>query len=139
MTASGSPPFPVDEPEQSIGDLVGKLTSDFGSLVQSHIQLAKEEIITELKQAGRGAGLVGGAALAGWIALLLISFAAAWGLSELFESVWLGFLVVGLVWAVTAAALFISGRQTLVEVEALPRKTMNELEEDKKWLTEQTN
>ena len=68
--------------------------------MQSHIQLAKEEIVTELKQAGRGAGLVGGAALAGWIALLLLSFAAAWGLSELVESVWAGFLVVGLVWAV---------------------------------------
>jgi uncharacterized membrane protein YqjE len=139
MTASGSPPYPVDEPDQSVGDLVGKLTSDFGSLVQSHIQLAKEEIVTELKQAGRGAGLVGGAALAGWIALLLVSFAAAWGLSELFESVWLGFLVVGLVWAVTAAALFINGRGTLQELEPLPRRTMNELEEDKKWLTEQTN
>jgi len=139
MTASGSPPFPVDEPEQSVGDLVGKLTSDFGSLVQSHIQLAKEEIVIELKQAGRGAGLVGGAALAGWIALLLISFAAAWGLSELFESVWLGFLVVGLVWVVIAAALFINGRGILQELEPLPRNTMNELEEDKKWLTEQTN
>ena len=71
--------------------------------------------------------------------LLLISFAAAWGLSELFESVWLGFLVVGLVWAVIAAALFINGRGALQELEPLPRKTINELEEDKKWLTEQTN
>jgi hypothetical protein len=139
MTTSGSPPYPVDEPDQSVGDLVGKLTSDFGSLVQSHIQLAKEEIVAELKQAGRGAGLVGGAALAGWIALLLISFAAAWGLSELFDSAWLGFLAVGLVWAVIAAALFINGRGTLQELEPLPRKTMSELEEDKKWLTEQTN
>jgi uncharacterized membrane protein YqjE len=139
MTASGSPPYPVDEPDQSVGDLVGKLTSDFGSLVQSHIQLAKEEIVTELKQAGRGAGLVGGAALAGWIALLLVSFASAWGLAELFDSVWLGFLVVGVVWAAIAAALFINGRQTLQEIEPMPRQTMNELEEDKKWLTEQTN
>ena len=139
MTASGRPPYPVDEPDQSVGDLVGKLTSDFGSLVQSHIQLAKEEIVTELKQAGRGAGLVGGAALAGWIALLLISFAAAWGLAELFDSVWLGFLVVGVIWAVIAAGLFINGRQTLQEIEPMPRQTMNEVEEDKKWLTEQTN
>ena len=139
MTASGSPPYPVDEPDQSVGDLVGKLTSDFGSLVQSHIQLAKEEIVDEIKQAGRGAGLVGGAALAGWIALLLISFAAAWGLSELFDSVWLGFLTVGLIWAVTAAALFISGRGALQELDPLPRKTINELEEDKRWLTEQSN
>lgn len=139
MTASGSPPYPVDEPDQSVGDLVGKLTSDFGSLVQSHIQLAKEEIVTELKQAGRGAGLVGGAALAGWIALLLLSIASAWGLAELLDSVWLGFLVVGVVWAVIAAALFINGRQTLQEIEPIPRQTMNELEEDKKWLTEQTN
>ena len=139
MTASGSTPYPVDEPDKSVGDLVGELTSDVGSLVQSHIQLAKEEIVTELKQAGRGAGLIGGSALAGWLALLLISFAAAWGLSELFDSTWLGFLVVGLVWAVTAGSLFMIGRRALQEVEPLPRETIDELEEDRRWLTEQTN
>jgi hypothetical protein len=139
MTTSGSPPYPVDEPEVSLGDLVGRLTEDLGSLVQGHVQLAKEEITAEVKQAGRGAGLVGGSALAGWIALLLLSFALAWGLAELFESTWLGFLVVGGIWGVVAASLFVTGRRELQEVEPVPEQTMKELEEDKRWLSEQTS
>jgi uncharacterized membrane protein YqjE len=132
-------PYPVDEPDKSVGDLVGQLSSDFGSLVQSHIQLAKEEIHAEVKQAGRGAGLMGGAAAAGWLAVLLLSLTLAWGLSELLDSVWLGFLIVGLVWAIAATVLFINGRSTLSDVEPMPRETMEELEEDKRWLSEQTN
>jgi uncharacterized membrane protein YqjE len=132
-------PYPVDEPDKSVGDLVGQLSSDFGSLVQSHIQLAKEEILAEVKQAGRGAGLMGGAAAAGWLAVLLLSLTLAWGLSELLDSVWLGFLIVGLVWAIAATVLFINGRSTLSDVEPMPRETMEELEEDKRWLSEQTN
>jgi hypothetical protein len=137
--SSGEPPYSVDEPDKSVGDLVGELSSDFGVLVQSHIQLAKEEIVGELRQGGRGAALMGGAALAGWLSLLLVSFAVAWGLAGLFDSAWLGFLVVGLVWAAVAGGLFVTGRQKLAEFEPVPRKTIEELEEDKKWLTEQTS
>ena len=52
-------PYPVDQPEASVGDLVGRLTDDFGSIVQSHVMLAKEEITAEIKKAGRGAGMTG--------------------------------------------------------------------------------
>ena len=109
------------------------------SIVQSHIKLAKEEITTEIKKAGRGAGMMGGSALAGWIAALLLSFALAWGLAEMFDEPWLGFLVVGLIWGVAAAWLFLSGRRQLQEVEPLPDQTVEELKEDQRWLTEQTN
>jgi hypothetical protein len=139
MTSAGSPPYPVDEPEVSLGELVGRVSEDFGSLVQSHIELAKEEITAEIKEAARGAGLLGGSGLAGSIAILLISFALAWGLAELLGSTWLGFLTVGLIWAIVASVLFFSGRQKLQEVEPMPRQTIEELEEDKKWLSEQTN
>ena len=67
MTTSAGAPYSIDDPEESVGELVGKLTDDFGSLVQSHIQLAKEEIVAELKEAARGAGLMSGSALAGWV------------------------------------------------------------------------
>lgn len=139
MTTSAGAPYPIDDPDESVGDLVGKLTDDFGSLVQSHIQLAKEEIVAELKQAARGAGMVSGSALAGWIAVLLVSFAAAWGLGELVDSTWLGFLIVGVAWGGIAGALFVTGRRTLQEVQPVPQETMDELEEDKRWLAEQTN
>ncbi len=139
MTTSAGGPYPIDDTDESVGELVAKLTDDFGSLIQSHIQLAKEEIVAELRVAARGAGLISGSAVIGWIAVLLVSFAAAWGLSEVLDSAWLGFLVVGFVWAVAAAFLFVIGRRTLQGVQAVPHETMEELEEDKRWLTEQTN
>lgn len=139
MTTSGHPPYPVDEPDVSIGELVGRLTDDFGALVRDHVQLAKEEITDEVKQAGRGAGLIGGSALSGWTAVMLLSFALAWGLGELWDNVWLGFLVVGLLWAIVAGALFVYGRRELQDIEPVPQQTIDELEEDKRWLSEQKN
>ncbi len=139
MTASGSPPYPIDEPDASLGELVGRLSNDFGSLVHSHIELAKEEITAEIRQAARGGGLLAGSGVFASIAALLLSVALAWGLAEVFDSVWLGFLTVGLLWAIVAGALFVTGRQELRDVEPLPHQTMDELEEDKRWLSEQTN
>ena len=139
MPTEAGVPYPIDDPDESIGDLVGRLTDDFGSLVQSHVQLAKEEIMAEVKDAARGTGLIGGAALVGWIAILLISLAAAWGLAELIDSAWLGFLLVGVVWGAIAIALFASGRGVLQEVNPVPPQTIDELQEDEKWLAEQMN
>ena len=139
MTTEAGVPYPIDDPDESIGDLVGRLTDDFGSLVQSHVQLAKEEIMAEVKDAAKGTGLIGGAALVGWIAVLLISFAAAWGLAELMDSAWLGFLLVGVIWGAIAVALFARGRGVLQEVKPVPPQTIDELQEDEKWLAEQMN
>lgn len=136
--ASEREPFPVEEPDASVGDLVGRLTSDLGILVRDHIQLAKEEIKVELKEAGSGAGLLGGGALAGWIALMLLSMGFAWGIAEAVDP-WVGFVVVGALWAIGAMVMVTSGRKRLEKVDPVPRETMEEIQEDKKWLTEQTN
>lgn len=132
-------PYPVAEPEKSLGDLLGRLTDDLGVLFQDHVQLAKEEAKTELKEAATAAGLVGGAGLAGWMAALMLTLAAAWGLAEVFDSAWLAFLVVGLIWAVVAAALWGSGRREMKKVDVKPRRTIQEFQKDKEWLSEQTN
>jgi hypothetical protein len=131
-------PYPVDEPEASIGDLVGRLTTDLGILVRDHIQLAKEEIKVEVKEAGSGAGLLGGGALAAWIAVLLLSMGLAWGMAEALDP-WVGFVVVGALWAIAAMVMAASGRKRLENVDPVPRETMEEIQEDKLWLTEQTN
>lgn len=139
MTDLKRPPYPVDEPEVSLGDLLGRLTDDLGNLFQDHVELAKEEAKVELKEAGRAAGLMGAAGLAGWMAALMLTLTAAWGLAEVFESVWLAFLVIGLIWTVIAAALWAAGRSEMEKVDVKPRETIEELQRDKKWLSEQTN
>ncbi|HEX6299244.1 MAG TPA: phage holin family protein [Acidimicrobiia bacterium] len=133
------PPYSVAEPEKSLGDLLGRLTDDVGVLFQDHIQLAKEEAKVELKEAAAAAGLITGAGLAGWMAALMLTLAAAWGLAEVFDSTWPAFLAVGLVWAVVAGALWASGRNEMKKVDVKPRRTIQELQTDREWLSEQTN
>jgi hypothetical protein len=133
------PPYQFREPEASLGDLIGRLTDDLGTLFQDHIELVKEETKVELKEAGTAVGLMGGAGLAGWMTALMLSLAAAWGLAEVFDNIWLGFLVVGLIWGVVAVSLWLSGRNEIKKVDLKPRKTIQELEEDRKWLKERTS
>lgn len=131
-------PYPIEEPDQSLGDLVGRLTSEMGALFNDHLQLARIEIMEDLKEAGKGAGLMGGAGVAGWIAALILSLALCWGLAE-FMPTWLAFLVVGVVWAVVAGVTAMAGRKQLRQVDPMPNQTMDELERDREWLKQQRN
>ncbi len=126
------------DPEPSLGDLIGDLTTQFSDLVGSHINLAKAEIASEVRQAGKGAGLLGGGAFAALLAVLMLSMAAAWGLAELIEPGW-AFLIVGLLWAAVAAALALAGRNKLEDVDPAPHRTMDELKEDQQWLKNPTS
>jgi uncharacterized membrane protein YqjE len=134
LTDSGEP-YPLDEPEKSLGDLVGELTHEFGELVTDHLRLARVEIVDDLKKAGRGAGMMGAGAIAGWIAALILSLAAAWALAETVDT-WLAFLIVGVVWVAAAAVLVKTGKKALDEVDPVPTETMRELEKDKQWISE---
>ena len=103
-----TPPSDTDpiEADKPLSELISQLTSDFSSLVTTHIELAKVEIKEEVSKAGKGAGLLGGGAFAGVMAVLLVSFAAAWGLAEVVPE-GVAFLIVGLVW--TAGVLAMTG------------------------------
>jgi uncharacterized membrane protein YqjE len=120
----------VEEP--SLGELFNALTSDLSTLVRSEMELARVEIREEAGKAGKAAGMLGGGALAGYLALILLSFAAAWGLAEVVDAGW-AFLVVGLVVGVVAAALVMIGRKRLREVHPVPDQTVDTLKEDARW------
>ena len=106
-------------------------------MVTTHIELAKVEIKEEVTKAGKGAGLLGGGAFAGVMAVLLLSIAAAWGLAEVVPE-GVAFLIVGVVWAAVAAALAVTGRQRLAEAR-MPEQTVEEVKEDAQWVRQQTS
>jgi uncharacterized membrane protein YqjE len=132
----GDDPTRPREPEASLGELLGRLTHDFGDLVSTQVELAKVEIKEDVKQAGKGAGMLGGAAFAGYLALLLLSFAAVYGLDEVMPLA-LAFLVVGLAYAVAAAVLFLQGRNRLGAVKPPAEQTVQSLKEDVAWARQQ--
>jgi uncharacterized membrane protein YqjE len=123
------------EPDASLGDLLGRLTHDFGDLVSTQVELAKVELKDDIKEAGKGAGLLGGGAFAAYLSLVLLSFAAVYGLDEVMP-LGISFLVVGLVYAAAAAVLFLQGRNRLRTVEPVPQ-TKASIQEDVAWAKQQ--
>jgi hypothetical protein len=119
--------------EASVGELFARLTSDTSELLRGELRLAKAEIRQELKSGAKGAGALGGAGFAGYMALLLLSFAAAWGLAEVLAP-GVAFLLVGLVYGVVAAVLALTGKKRLQAFKPVPEQTVETLKEDARWL-----
>jgi uncharacterized membrane protein YqjE len=119
--------------DESVGELVSQLTTDLGDLTRQELALAKAELQAEAKKAGKGAGLLGGAALAGWMVALFLSLTIMWALGEAMDLVWAALIVTAL-WAIAAAVLATTGRKELREVSPKPDQTVESLKEDAKWL-----
>ncbi len=130
------PTRPVD-PDQSLGELVGRMTSDVGKLVSTQIELAKVEIKEEVARAGKGVGMVGGGGLAGWFALLLVSMGVAFGIGNAMDSVGWGFVLVGLVYAAVAALLVLKGKQQITSATPIAEQTIETIKEDVEWARQQ--
>ncbi|MFG1951663.1 phage holin family protein [Micromonospora sp. NPDC048830] len=112
---------PEKERTQSVGELLGDVTRDLSTLVRQEIELAKTELREEASQAGKAGGMFAGAALAGFLTVLFVSYAAWWGLSNVMDQSWAA-LIVAAVWAIAAAVLLAIGRTKLRQLRAvLPR------------------
>lgn len=118
------------EPGTSLGELMSRLGEDISGLVTTQLEIAKVEIKQEVGQTAKAAGMFGGGAFAAYLAILMLSFAAAWGLNEAFDSAWVGFLMVGIIWGIIAAILASVGKQRMAEVSS-PEATAAELRADK--------
>src|SRR5688500_1273624 len=107
----GTAPAP-DPRERGIGELVKDLASQTSTLVRQVIQLAKAEVTEKGKVAGKGAGLVAGAAVAGLLALGALT-AGLIALLDEWMATWVAALIVMALWAIVAAALAKSGQKAL--------------------------
>jgi hypothetical protein len=132
MTRVEPDPTQPKQPEKSLGELFGELSHEFSELVSTQTELAKSEIREQTQKAKVVGGAFGAAALAGYMALLLLSFAAAWGLSEVMPE-GVAFLVVGVVYALAAGLLFARARQRAKEMKVIPKETVESLKEDVQW------
>jgi uncharacterized membrane protein YqjE len=81
--------------EKSFGELVTRVSENVSLLVREEIELARAEVEQKVKRIVQGA-VVG--AVAGFFVLLGLIYllhSAAWGLNDLLDGVWQGFLIVG--------------------------------------------
>jgi uncharacterized membrane protein YqjE len=126
------------QPDKSLGELFSQLTSDLGHLFKQEVQLAKTEARDELKQVGKGTGMLAGAGLCAWLALVMLSFMLAWLLDKGLDRA-VSFLLVGLLWVVVAAILAMVGKQHLARAKRPLPETVRTLKEDAEWVKAQTS
>ena len=122
--------------DASLGELFSDLTTDMSALMRDELSLAKVELKEEITKAGRAGGMFGAAALAGYMTIVLLSFAAAWGLAELMAVGW-AFLIVAVLWGVAGAFLYLRGREQFQKVHPKPEQTIDTLKEDLRWVKKQ--
>jgi uncharacterized membrane protein YqjE len=125
----------VAEP-RSLGALFSELAQETGTLVRKEVQLASVEMTAKAKSAGREAALVAtGGAIAmlgamGLMAALILALGT-------FMPLWASALLVGAMLAATGGVLAVLGIRAIKGIEAAPRQTIETLEENKRWLSEQ--
>ena len=118
---------PADD--RSLGELVASATRDLSQLVHKEVELAKVEIKKDVANAGKGAGLFGGAGLTGLFALLFLSFALVYGIAGLGLDLGWAFLIVGLLYLVAAVVLALSGKKKISKVGP-PERTIETVKDD---------
>jgi F0F1-type ATP synthase assembly protein I len=119
-------------PDSSLGELLSEVSSDISTLFRQEIELAKLEAKEEAKRVGTGAGMFGAAGVAGLLALILISFAAAWLLDQAMNTA-LAFLIVGLIWAIAAAVMALAGKRQMKRATPPLPTTTQTIKEDVQW------
>ena len=133
VTNGGRDARAVDDPrDRSIGELVKDLSTQTSTLVRQEIELARAELQEQGKLAGKGAGLLGGAAVFGVLALGALT-AALIALLDKAMDTWLAALIVTVIWAVVAGVLALQGRNKLQEATPPAPQTQETLKEDARW------
>ena len=117
-----STPSDAHAQNQSIGELFSDVTKDVSLLIRQEVELAKAELRESATRAGKGAGELGGAAVAGHFGLLFLSLALWWVIGNEIGRGWAG-LIVGAVYLIIAAILASVGRNDLKTVQGLPQTT----------------
>lgn len=117
---------------RSLGEIVSDVTSDLSALFKQELQLAKTELKEEIAQTGKGAGLLGGAGVAGHLVLVFLSLALMFLLDN-WMPIELAALIVAVLWGVIAAVLALTGRKAIKESNPQLPQTQQTIKEDVQW------
>jgi uncharacterized membrane protein YqjE len=117
---------------RSLGQIVGDISADMSTLIHQEMDLAKAEMKQEVSKLGKGAGMFGGAGLAGWFTLFFLSFALTYLLDN-WMPVELAALLVALLWGIVAAVLALRGRKEIKDANPALPTTQQTLKEDAQW------
>jgi len=121
---------------RSLGEIVGDISRDMSTLIKQEMDLAKTEMKQEVTKLGKGAGMFGGAGLAGWFTLLFLSWALVGLLDKWMPYGWAA-LIVAVLWGIVAAVLALRGKKEIKEANPQLPTTQQTLKEDVQWAKSQ--
>jgi uncharacterized membrane protein YqjE len=119
---------PVED-GRSVGDLVSVAIRDLTQLIKYQVDLAKAELQADLRRVGLSAGLLATAVFTGFLILVMLCFALAYGLQTLGIWDWASFLIVAGVCLVLAAITVLIVYLKMRRMSGL-RKTRESVQED---------
>jgi len=133
-TADGAQP-PATE-ERSAGELVKLLSEQVSVLVRNELKLAQLEMTSKGKEAGSGAGLLGGGALVALYGIGCLIACVVLALSGV-VSAWAAALIVGVVLLAAAATLALLGKGRLRKTTPpVPEQAVGSLKTDAEEIKE---
>jgi hypothetical protein len=119
--------------DQSLGELFGKLSTELTTLIRQELELAKAELTQKGKEAGKGAGFLGGAGVVGLLAAGALTAAIIAAL-DLAMATWLAALIVAIVYGAVAAVLALRGKERVQHATPpVPEQTVDTVKEDVAW------
>jgi hypothetical protein len=119
--------------ERPIGELLKQLSEETTRLVHQELELAKAELTQKGRQAGAGAGLLGGAGVIGLLAAAALTACFILVLDAVMPA-WLAALLVALVYGAIAAVLAMRGRNKVKQAAPpVPEQTIETVKEDVQW------
>ena len=123
--------------ERPVGELLKQLSQETSTLVRQELDLAKAEMAQKGKRAGMGAGMLGGAGVAGLMALIALTLCLVYALDTGMDT-WLAALIVTVLWAGAAGVLALTGKSKVQEATPpVPEQTVETVKEDVQWAKSQ--
>lgn len=120
--------------DQSTTELVLHASEQIVRLVREELELARAELTAKGRRAGKGAGMLGGAALLGFYGLGVLVIAAVLGLAVVVPG-WLSALIIGVVLLLLAGLVAQIGRRQLRQ-PPVPWAAARSMREDLDTVTE---
>jgi len=106
--------------------------------LERDVALAKEEITEEAKKAAKAGGSIGAGGVLAHAALYLLLFTLVFALGQVMP-LWGACLIVAAVVGGVAALLIFGGIKGFKGVQIAPRRTIHQLQEDKRWMKEKAH
>jgi Flp pilus assembly protein TadB len=123
--------------ERSLSEILKDIWGDLQRIIRAEILLAK----TELREEGRAAVTAGKGIAAGAICLhfgILFLLVAVVAFTSLYVPVWAAALIVAVLLMLAGWILIQSGKKRLETVEFAPKRAIENIEENIRWVKQRT-